>query len=692
MSTKLSPALRESIENTIRGLTVDAVEAAGIGHLGAPMGLARPVFQLWDKHLRFDPDDPAWPLRDRFVLSAGHASMLLYALLHLFEAGLPLDEIRRFRQLGSRTPGHPEFGETAGVEVTTGPLGQGVGNAVGMALAGRATQARFAGSAGNAAADKSNSTGAGNPANPATPGGPGEHFVYVAAGDGDLMEGVSYEACSLAGHLGLGNLIMLYDDNRVTIDGPTDLSFSEDVAARFTAQGWHVQRMDGEDVDALDAALQAARTETTRPSLLILRTTIGKGSGWAGQSKAHGGPFGEEEAERTRSNLGIPEGEYFYVPDAVRAYLAERAAAKRRERAERDAGLSLWRKAQPEAAAAWDRVCERAFPADLDAQLLEGMAGRADATRKHSGEMIQRLARATPGLWIGGSADLAGSNNTTIKEGGEIGRGEQPFAGANIHFGVREHAMGAITNGIALDGVLRPFAGTFLVFSDYMRPSLRLAALMKLRSVFVFTHDSIFVGEDGPTHQPVEHVDALRAIPGLTVFRPADGVEVAMAWAFAARAAEGPVALCLTRQGTPALTRTENFAPEDVWKGGYLLCDTEAAPDLALVASGSEVALAAEAAALLREDGLAARVVSLPSLERLYAEGEDYIESLLPRGLPVVAVEAGVCQGLRGLVGRDGLLYGRQGFGASAPWQALAEHFGFVPEKLAAAVRAWLKP
>ncbi len=717
MSTKLSPALRESIENTIRGLTVDAVEAAGIGHLGAPMGLARPVFQLWDAHLRFDPDDPAWPLRDRFVLSAGHASMLLYALLHLFEAGLTLDEIRRFRQLGSRTPGHPEFGETAGVEVTTGPLGQGVGNAVGMALAGLATKARFAGAPVDSA-DAANAGGAvsddktasaksaasddkGAPVEKAAPekpanaipptGSPGEHFIYAVAGDGDLMEGVSYEACSLAGHLGLGNLIVLYDDNRVTIDGSTELSFSEDVEARFTAQGWHVQRMDGEDVDALDAALHAARAETSKPSLLILRTTIGKGSGWAGQSKAHGGPFGEEEAERTRSALGIPEGEYFHVPAEVRAYLAERTAAKRAERAERDAGLSAWRKAQPAAAAAWERVCKREFPPDLTEQLLEGMAGRADATRKHSGEIVQRLARATPGLWIGGSADLAGSNNTTIKEGGEIGRGAQPFAGANIHFGVREHAMGAIANGIALDGVLRPFAGTFLVFSDYMRPSLRLAALMKLRSVFVFTHDSIFVGEDGPTHQPVEHVDALRAIPGLTVFRPADGVEVAMAWAFAARAAEGPVALCLTRQGTPALTRPANFTPEDVWKGGYLLCDTEGAPDLALVASGSEVALAADAAALLRKEGLQARVVSLPSLERLYAEGEAYIESLLPRGLPVAAVEAGVCQSLRGLAGRDGLLYGRQGFGASAPWQALAEHFGFVPEKLAAAVRAWMK-
>ena len=665
MSTEPSPALREKIENTIRGLTVDAVEAAGIGHLGAPMGLARPVFQLWDRHLRFDPSDPQWPLRDRFVLSAGHASMLLYSLLHLFETGLSLDEIREFRQFGSRTPGHPEFGETPGVEVTTGPLGQGVGNAVGMALAGQVARARFAGQGG----------------------GPGGHFVYAVAGDGDLMEGVAYEACSLAGHLGLGNLIVLYDDNQVTIDGPTSISFSEDVGARFAAQGWHVQSVAGSDVAGLDAALAAAREEIGRPSILVTRTTIGEGSPWAGQSKAHGGPFGDD-AEPTKRNLGVPEGESFWVDEDVRAYLSERVAAKRAEREAADAELASWREVQPDAAAAWDRVRSRELPADFVDTLVDGLEGKSDATRKHSGAVIQRLVAAAPDLFIGGSADLAGSNNTTVKGADDVACGA--FTGANVNFGVREHAMGAIVNGIALDGTFHPFAGTFMVFSDYMRPAVRLAALMKLPSTFVFTHDSIFVGEDGPTHQPVEHLDALRAIPGLTVFRPADGIEAAMAWAWAVQGEGGPVALSLTRQGVPALKREAPFAPEDVWKGGYLVRDPNGRPDVVLVATGSEVALACDAAALLAEASIAARVVSVPSLERLEAQDAAYLEALVPADLAAVAVEAGRGGSLRGLVGRSGLVYGVPGFGASAPWERLAHEFGFVPEKLAAAVRAHL--
>ncbi len=670
MSTELSPALRERIENTIRGLTIDAVQKAGIGHLGAAMGLARPAFQLWDRHLRFDPEAPDWPLRDRFVLSAGHASMLLYSLVHLYGFDLPLSEIENFRQLGSRTPGHPEFGETPGVEVTTGPLGQGFGNAVGMALAGRLTRSRYA------AGDQ----------------GPGHHLVYAVASDGDLMEGVSYESASFAGHLGLGNLVVLYDDNHVTIDGPTSWTFGEDVRGRFEAQRWHVETIDGEDLAGLDAALEAARAETERPSLIITRTTIGRGSpNWAGLSKAHGGPFKDDEERLTKENLGIPLEPAFYVAPEVRAYMAERIQAKRAERRQLDEALEVWRSTHPDRADAWDRARGRVLPADLTARLAEGLEDESAATRVHSGAVIQRLHEAAP-IFVGGSADLAGSNNTTIKGAPAIGPAAEGdrFAGSNLHFGVREHAMGAITNGLALDGTFLPFCGTFLVFSDYMRPSLRLAALMQIRSTFVFTHDSIFVGEDGPTHQPIEHVDALRAIPGLTVFRPADALEVAAAWSWTATQAQGPVAFALSRQKVPALKREAGFVLEDVWKGGYVVRAAGGAEDVVVLASGSEVGVAVEAASLLAAEGVRARVVSIPCLELLDAQPESVVDELIPRGVPCVAVEAGRGESLRRLVGRDGLIHGMKGFGESAPYQALAEHFGFTGPKVADAIRQHL--
>ncbi len=668
MPSELTPALRAQIENTIRGLTIDAVEAAGIGHLGAPMGLARPVFQLWDRHLRFDPSDPAWVLRDRFVLSAGHASMLLYSLLHLFGYGLPLAEIKGFRQLHSKTPGHPEHGETPGVETTTGPLGQGFGNAVGMALAAKTTRARF-GRAGE---------------------GPGQHRVYVVASDGDLMEGVSYESSSLAGHLKLDNLVVLYDDNHVTIDGPTSWTFSEDVPARFRAQGWQVESIDGEDVAALDRALAAAHG-AGKPGLIALRTTIGHGSPWAGQSKVHGGPFGEEALRATKQKLGIPESPTFLVPDAVRSYCAERAAAKREERKAADARLAGWRSAHADAAKSWEVVRSRAVPADFAAKLVDGLEGKADATRKHSGTALGRIAALVPGLLLGGSADLAGSTNTTVSGSGTIGQGDEPFAGGTVHFGVREHAMAAITNGIALDGTFLPYAGTFLVFSDYMRPSVRLAALMRARSAFVFTHDSIFVGEDGPTHQPIEQLDALRAIPGLTVIRPADAIESALAWAWIVSEARGPVALALTRQTLPALKREGALSLELVRRGAYTVREPAGEPDVVLIASGSEVSLACEAAALLSSDGVAARVVSAPSLERFAAQPAAYRDELLPSAVPVVAVEAGRGESWRGLVGREGLVYGIDRFGASAPYKKLAEYFGFTPDALAKRVREHLR-
>jgi transketolase len=667
--TSLGPELRERIENTIRFLAVDAVQRANSGHPGAPMGLARPAFQLWDRHLRFDPEDAAWPLRDRFVLSNGHASMLLYSLLHLYGCGLELDDLIAFRQLHSRTPGHPEYGDTPGVEVTTGPLGQGFAHGVGMALAGRATRARYG----------------------VDGGGPGGHFVYGIVGDGDLMEGVSAEAGSLAGHLGLGNLIYLYDDNAITIDGPTSISFSEDVARRFEAQRWHVQSVDGEDVEALDAALAAARAEAQRPSLIVTRTVIGRGSpGVAGKSAAHGSPLGPDEVKRTKQAAGWPLEPEFLIPDDVRRYLVQRREAKCRERAELEASLAAWRRSHPERAAAWDAARERRLPENLPELLAEGTEGVDDATRKHGARTLERLAEHAPYL-IGGSADLAGSAAPPLLEGrGVVGSsddGADPFAGVNVHFGVREHAMGAITNGIALDGTLRPYCGTFLVFSDYMRPAIRLAALMGAPSIFVFTHDSIYLGEDGPTHQPIEQLDALRAMPGLAVFRPADGLETAMAWAWIARQTRRPAMLALTRQTVKALERPAGFRREDVWKGGYAVRDPGADTRVVLVATGSEVSLACDAAEKLGAERVPARVVSLPCLELFLEQEHAYRRGLVPEdGTPVVVVEAGRGESLRRLAGSRGLVYGIDGFGASAPAADLARHFGFTPDQLCARV------
>jgi len=671
----MTPELRARIENTIRFLAVDAVERAASGHPGAPMGLARPAFELWDAHLRFDPGDPAWPLRDRFVLSNGHASMLLYALLYLYGTGLSLEDLQSFRVLGSRTPGHPEYGCAPGVEVTTGPLGQGFAHGVGMALAGRMTRARFDGDGG----------------------GPGRHFVYGIVGDGDLMEGISSEAGSLAGTLGLGNLVYLYDDNRITIDGPTSISFVEDVAQRFEAQRWHVQRVDGEDHEGLGRAIAAARDEVDRPSLIITRTTIGYGSPHrAGKSKAHGEALGAEEAAATKAALGWPIDSEFLVPDDVRDYCASSSAAKGAARAEVDRELEAWRSARPDAARAWDAARQRRLPADLRSLLAADLAGVDDPTRKHGAVVLDRLVAAAP-YYVGGSADLAGSAAPPLVKGrGIVGpgaaAGEDPFAGSNIHFGVREHAMAAVSNGIALDGTLRPYCGTFLVFSDYMRPAIRLAALMRVPTIFVFTHDSIFLGEDGPTHQPIEHLDSLRAIPGLSLWRPADGVETAMAWAWAAENRSGPTLFSLSRQELRALVRPGAFRAEDVLKGAYAVVDPGADAAVVLVASGSEVALACDAEAKLRAEGVRARVVSLPCLEVFLGQPESYRRSLVPEdGTPVVAVEAGVGESLRRLVGSRGLVYGIDRFGASAPAADLAEYFGFTPDKLAAAVLTHLQ-
>jgi len=515
--------------------------------------------------------------------------------------------------------------------------------------------------------------------------------------DGDLMEGISLEAGSFAGHHGLGNLIYLYDDNQVTIDGPTSLTFSEDVGMRFQAQRWHVQEIDGHDSLAVCRALEAARAEEDRPSLVIARTTIGYGSpNRAGKSKAHGEKLGADEVVLTKQALGWPVDAEFLVPDDVRAYLAGRIETKRTERAAADERLAEWRSAHPAVADTWDAARERRLPDALGAALAEGLEGVDEPTRKHGAVVLERLTEHAPYL-VGGSADLAGSAAPPILKGRGIvgpgaGESEDPFAGGNIHFGIREHAMGAITNGIALDGTFRPYCGTFLIFSDYMRPSIRLAALMGVRSVFVFTHDSIFLGEDGPTHQPIEQLDALRAIPNLTVFRPADGIETAMAWAWIAERAKGPALLALSRQKLKALKREAAFSLEDVWRGAYAVQQTSGAPTVVLLATGSEVSLACDAADKLGAEGIAVRVVSVPSLDLFLEQSEADRLRLVPNdGTPVVAVEAGRAESFRRLVGPRGLIYGIDRFGASAPTADLAEAFGFTPDRLAARVRAHLR-
>jgi transketolase len=643
---------------TIRALTVDAVRQAGIGHVGLPLGCAELGSTLFAELLRHDPADPLWPDRDRFVLSAGHGSMLLYSLLHLSGYDLGLDEIRDFRQLGSRTPGHPEHGETPGVETTTGPLGQGLGNAVGMALAERILAARFGGELV-------------------------DHRTYALASDGDMMEGVASEAASLAGHLGLGKLIVLYDDNRVTIDGPTDLAFSEDVARRFEAYGWEVQSIDGHDPAALRAAVERAWQAEERPHLIRCRTHIGRFAPEADTKAAHGG-IPDESVEATRQNLGwtLPP---FEVPDEARRYFepaAARGAAARRAWEERKAQALR----DPARAALWRAFHERSLPADLEALLPDFRGEKPLATRQASGRLLNALAGAIPSL-IGGSADLADSNNTALKGSPAIARGK--FEGRNLHFGVREHGMAAIANGLALHGGLRPYVATFLVFSDYMRPSLRLAALMHQPVAFVFTHDSIFVGEDGPTHQPVEQAAALRAIPNLDVWRPADARETAAAWLSALRRADGPSALLLSRQ--PLAVLEGEGIETQAGRGGYVaLRESGADPQLVLVATGSEVSICIEAARALAAEGRRVRVVSVPCLERFARLEPAERDAVLHPAAPRLVVEAGVSLGLAPLLRPGDRFHGLERFGASAPWKRLAQHFGFTGEAVAALARELL--
>jgi len=671
--TRTDAALATQAANTIRFLAVDAVEKARSGHPGMPMGMADAAYVLWSRFLRHDPRDPAWPGRDRFVLSAGHGSMLLYSLLHLCGYDLPMDELKRFRQLGSRTPGHPEYGHTPGVETTTGPLGQGVANAVGMALASRMEDARF-GSPGAEASGRGGFS-------------PSAHRVFAIAGDGCMMEGISHEAASLAGHLKLGNLVLMYDDNRITIDGSTSIAFGDDTAKRFEAYGWQVLRADANDQDGVAAALEQAIAETGRPSLIVCRSHIGYGAPHKQDtSHAHGEPLGPEETLGAKRALGWPESPTFLIPPEVKAHFAELQARWATERSEWDAALARWRAADPERAERWTAFRERRVPGGLVERLCASAPTNAAATRVHGNAVIQQAAALLPGL-VGGSADLEASTRTRIADSGYVSA--KDFSARNLHFGVREHAMTAISNGLALSGGWLPFSASFLTFTDYARPAIRLAALMKLRVIFVYTHDSIFLGEDGPTHQSVEHLAALRLIPNLLVIRPADGLETAAAWGLALERSEGPTLLALSRQSLPVLARPASFSPGDLRRGASLLRDSDARDAVTLIATGSEVGVAVDAAERLATVGIAARVVSMPAPQLFAQQDEAWRRHLLPPGGRRVSIEAGVTDGWRGIVGERGLAIGVDRYGESAPAEVLAEHFGLTGEAVAKRVREW---
>ncbi|HEX2164364.1 MAG TPA: transketolase [Thermoanaerobaculia bacterium] len=652
--------------NTLRFLAVDMVEKAQSGHPGAPMGQAPMAFWLWTRHLRHDPAHPRWLDRDRFVLSSGHASALLYGLLHLAGYPMPMAELRAFRQLRSKTPGHPEHDPDLGIETTTGPLGQGLANAVGMAIAERVLAARF------------NRDGF-----PVF-----DHRTWVIASDGDLMEGVTAEACSLAGHLRLGKLCVLYDSNGISIDGPTTLTFSEDVAARFAAYGWHVADVeDGNDLAALDAAMAAAKADP-RPSLVVVRTHIGFGSPTKqGTAEAHGAPLGSDEAAAAKRALGWPEEPTFHVPQEAREPFAEAAARGAAEHAAWKELFARYADVHPTLAAELLERLSGELPAGWADALPRFEPGTKLATRQASGKVINALAPVLPQL-VGGSADLSGSNSTLVD--GEDDFSALAWGGRNLRFGVREHAMGSILNGLALNRLLLPYGGTFLVFADYMRPPIRLAALMRLRVVFVFTHDSIFLGEDGPTHQPEAHLASLRAMPNLVVLRPADANETAAAWKVAIERHDGPTVLALSRQKLPVLAGTRELAIDGVARGAYVVADPAdgAAPALALIGTGSEVATCVAAAELLAGAGIPARVVSMPSWELFAAQPAEVRETVLPAAIERrLAVEAAATFGWERWVGPRGAVVGVDRYGESAPAEDLARHFGFTPEAVAERAR-----
>ena len=675
--------------NTLRTLSIDAVERAASGHPGLPMGAAAMAYVLWTRHLRFDPADPTWIDRDRFVLSAGHGSMLLYSLLCLTGSGLTIDDLKHFRRWGSRTPGHPERGVTSGVEVTTGPLGQGFGNAVGMAMAERWLAATF-----------------NRPGHPVI-----DHRTYVIASDGDMMEGISSEAASLAGDLRLHRLTVLYDANRITLSGTTNITFSEDVGARFVAFGWHVQEIDGMNVAAVDAALVAARADVHRPSLIVARTHIGFGSPNKHDTfEAHGEPLGKAEVTLTKRAYGWPEEAEFSVPDDVQQAFDLTRARGAAWHGEWQRTMEAFRIAHPDRAAALDRALAGERPDGWDATLPVFTPSDGDmATRDAGGKVIAALAESVPNL-IGGSADLDPSTRTMMKAMGDFQSPDAPeagqspptqgmaggvwsYAGRNIHFGIREHAMTAILTGMAHHGGVVPFGATFLTFSDYMRPAIRLAALSAAHVIYVWTHDSIAVGEDGPTHEPVEQIASLRAMPNMVVLRPADANETVEAWRIALTRTGGPVGLVLTRQKLPILDRTTLGAATGTSRGAYVLADADAqhVPELILIATGSEVSLALAAHAQLCTDGVRSRVVSMPSWELFAEQTDEYRNTVLPPAVRArVSVEAGSPFGWERYVGQEGAIIGVDRFGASAPGPVVMAHYGFTVEHVIAVARAVL--
>ena len=645
--------------NTIRTLSMDAVQKANSGHPGAPMGLAPAGYVLWTRVMKHNPKNPGWLDRDRFVLSGGHASMLLYSLLHLSGYGVTLDDIKDFRQWGSKTPGHPEFGHTPGVETTTGPLGQGFANAVGMAMAERHLAARF----------NRNGYEIVN------------HFTYMTCGDGDMMEGLSSEAASLAGHLGLGRLICIYDDNKISIEGNTDISFTEDVALRFKAYNWHILKVDdGNDCDAIFNAFEKAKAETGRPSLIVLRTHIAFGSpNKQNTADAHGAPLGEEEVRLTKKNLGVPDDLSFYIPEQVLNKFRECINAGQQGEAAWQETYQAYSKKYPDLTKQWVDAMSGFLTEGWDAEIPEfSVADGPIATRAASGKVLNAIAEKLPTL-IGGSADLAPSNKTYMNAFAEFQKGA--YHGRNIRFGVREHAMGAILSGMFLHNGLRPYGGTFLVFADYMRPAIRAASMMKLPIIYVFTHDSIAVGEDGPTHQPVEQLAGLRAIPGLTVIRPADACETAQAWRQAIKNTTGPVALILSRQKLPVINR--DTKENALANGAYILADCQGTPDIILIATGSEVHITLDAQKRLALENIAARVVSMPSWELFEQTPQHYKNRVLLPNVGVrIAIEAASPMGWGHYVGNSGAIIGIKDFGASAPGGTVMKQFGFTPENI----------
>lgn len=658
----ISPELLDELcVNTLRFLAVDMVQEARSGHPGLPLGSAAMAYVLWDRFLHVNPADPAWPDRDRFVLSAGHGCALLYSLLHVTGFDLTLDELKRFRQWGSRTPGHPEYGKTPGVEATTGPLGQGLANGVGMAIAEASLAARF-----------------NRPEHAVV-----DHFTYVLASDGDLMEGISSEAGSLAGHLRLGKLIVLYADNHITIEGGTGLAFSEDRAARFAAFGWHVQRVEeGNDLGAVAQAIQAARDEPGRPSLIDVQTHIGFGSPHKQDTTAaHGEPLGDEEVRLTKQRLGWPVEASFHIPPEALAHFRQAVARGKDWQAEWEARLEVYARAYPDLAAEFRRIEKRVLPPDWDSDLPRFTPDQGPmATRVASGQALNILGPRLPEL-MGGSADLAPSTHTIMEDAGNF-EAHSP-GGRNLHFGIREHAMGAILNGMALHRGRLPYGATFLIFSDYMRPPIRLAAMNGLPVIYVFTHDSLALGEDGPTHQPVEQLLGLRSVPGLLVIRPADANETVAAWRIAVGRRNGPVALVLTRQKLPILDLSRyQSLPSGVPQGGYILADAAEGgrPDILLAATGSEVHLALEARVRMASEGTRARVVSLPCWELFAEQPEAYRHQVIPPGVPLLAIEAGITLGWRSYIDSQAVVVGVDHFGASAPGEVVMREYGFTVE------------